>query len=225
MMDRPSVAAVHLLAHAGATSPPRSPTPGPGPCSRGRTPPEPPRRLRGRLTHSRRRCFTPGHQRPFRDRLTPAHRGSRERRKRHDGRSAARRSHPLQRQHGRDLLLRELGGPTSITAFCRSVGDGRTRLDRSGPELNSAEPWRTTDTTTPPPRAIGRTYARLTLGDASTAPDRNGSPAGCSPTPPAATGSAPVSPPTGLSPTRPAVAGAAVTTTRASPGRPTAHRS
>ncbi|MEU7605699.1 class A beta-lactamase [Streptomyces sp. NPDC041003] len=63
-----------------------------------------------------------------------------------------------------NLLLRELGGPTAVTAFCRSVGDRTTRLDRWEPELNSAEPSRVTDTTSP--RAIGRTYGRLVLGDA-----------------------------------------------------------
>ncbi|MGW5848950.1 class A beta-lactamase [Streptomyces sp. NPDC055254] len=69
-----------------------------------------------------------------------------------------------------NLLLRELGGPTAITRFCRSMGDRTTRLDRWEPELNSAEPWRTTDTTSP--RAIGRTYARLALGDVLTPGDR-----------------------------------------------------
>ncbi|THA86578.1 class A beta-lactamase [Streptomyces sp. A0592] len=63
-----------------------------------------------------------------------------------------------------NLLLRELGGPTAITRFCRSVGDRTTRLDRWEPELNSAEPSRVTDTTSP--RAIARTYGRLVLGDA-----------------------------------------------------------
>ncbi|MEV7616848.1 class A beta-lactamase [Streptomyces sp. NPDC089799] len=63
-----------------------------------------------------------------------------------------------------NLLLRELGGPSAVTRFCRSVlGDRTTRLDRWEPELNSAEPTRVTDTTSP--RAIGRTYARLVLGD------------------------------------------------------------
>ncbi|MCM1950631.1 class A beta-lactamase [Streptomyces sp. G2] len=61
-----------------------------------------------------------------------------------------------------NLLLRELGGPTAITRFARSVGDPVTRLDRWEPRLNSAEPWRITDTTTP--RAIARTYGRLVLG-------------------------------------------------------------
>ncbi|MFE9928390.1 class A beta-lactamase [Streptomyces sp. NPDC005533] len=63
-----------------------------------------------------------------------------------------------------NLLLRELGGPIAITDFCRSVGDRTTRLDRWEPALNSAEPSRVTDTTSP--RAIGRTYGRLVLGDA-----------------------------------------------------------
>ncbi|MER6342908.1 class A beta-lactamase [Streptomyces sp. NPDC001595] len=70
-----------------------------------------------------------------------------------------------------NLLLRELGGPTAITRFARSLGDPVTRLDRWETELNSAEPWRTTDTTSP--RAIGRTYARLVLGDALPAADRD----------------------------------------------------
>ncbi|MDW4910826.1 class A beta-lactamase, partial [Streptomyces sp. ADMS] len=69
-----------------------------------------------------------------------------------------------------NLLLRELGGPTAITRFARSLGDPATRLDRWETELNSAEPWRLTDTTTP--YAIGRTYARLVLGDALNCPDR-----------------------------------------------------
>ncbi|WP_327728286.1 class A beta-lactamase [Streptomyces sp. NBC_00487] len=69
-----------------------------------------------------------------------------------------------------NLLLRELGGPTAITRFCRSLGDRTTRLDRWEPELNSAEPWRRTDTTTP--RAIGETYARLLLGRALPDDDR-----------------------------------------------------
>lgn len=69
-----------------------------------------------------------------------------------------------------NLLLRELGGPAAITRFARSIGDRFTRLDRWEPELNSAEPWRVTDTTTP--YAIGRSYARLVLGDELAAHDR-----------------------------------------------------
>ncbi|MFI6008933.1 class A beta-lactamase [Streptomyces sp. NPDC051243] len=70
-----------------------------------------------------------------------------------------------------NLLLRELGGPTAITGFARSLGDPVTRLDRWETDLNSAEPWRVTDTTSP--RAIARTYARLVLGDALNRPDRD----------------------------------------------------
>ncbi|MGC9538403.1 class A beta-lactamase [Streptomyces sp. UG1] len=69
-----------------------------------------------------------------------------------------------------NLLLRELGGPTAITRFARSIGDPVTRLDRWETELNSAEPWRVTDTTSP--RAIGRSYARLVLGNTLNRPDR-----------------------------------------------------
>ncbi|MFJ4184744.1 class A beta-lactamase [Kitasatospora sp. NPDC089509] len=63
-----------------------------------------------------------------------------------------------------NLLLERIGGPTGITRFCRSLGDRTTRLDRWEPELNSSEPDRTTDTTSP--HAIARTYRRLTLGHA-----------------------------------------------------------
>ncbi|MFF9118407.1 class A beta-lactamase [Streptomyces massasporeus] len=70
-----------------------------------------------------------------------------------------------------NLLLKELGGPTAVTRFSRSVGDRVTRLDRWEPELNSAEPWRVTDTTSP--RAIGLTYARLVLGDVLEPRDRD----------------------------------------------------
>lgn len=69
-----------------------------------------------------------------------------------------------------NLLLNELGGPTAVTRFCRSIGDATTRLDRWEPQLNSAEPDRITDTTTP--RAIGRTYARLVLGNTLAPADR-----------------------------------------------------
>ncbi|OEJ35537.1 class A beta-lactamase [Streptomyces subrutilus] len=69
-----------------------------------------------------------------------------------------------------NLLLEALGGPAAITRFSRSLGDRTTRLDRWEPELNSAEPGRITDTTSP--RAIGGTYARLLLGDALPSGDR-----------------------------------------------------
>ncbi|GHE31358.1 class A beta-lactamase [Streptomyces capitiformicae] len=70
-----------------------------------------------------------------------------------------------------NLLLRELGGPIAITAFCRSLGDRATCLDRWEPDVNTAEPWRVEDTTTP--AAIARTYGRLVLGDALPPHDRD----------------------------------------------------
>ncbi|WP_406287882.1 class A beta-lactamase [Streptomyces sp. NBC_00209] len=69
-----------------------------------------------------------------------------------------------------NLLLRELGGPQAVTRFARSLGDRVTRLDRWEPVLNSAEPGRVTDTTTP--SALARDYARLVLGDALERRDR-----------------------------------------------------
>ena len=69
-----------------------------------------------------------------------------------------------------NLLLKQLGGPTAVTRFARSIGDDLTRLDRWEPDLNSAEPWRVTDTTTP--RAIGTSYAQLVLGRALDDADR-----------------------------------------------------
>ncbi|MET7301777.1 class A beta-lactamase [Embleya sp. NPDC005575] len=76
-----------------------------------------------------------------------------------------------------NLLLRALGGrageaagPHAVTHFCRSVCDPVTRLDRPEPDLNSAEPGRDTDITSP--RAVARTYARLALGTALAPADR-----------------------------------------------------
>ncbi|WP_336318613.1 class A beta-lactamase [Streptomyces lavendofoliae] len=69
-----------------------------------------------------------------------------------------------------NLLLRELGGPGAVTRFCRSLGDGTTRLDRWEPELNSCEPWRVEDTTTP--AALSGTYEKLVLGTALHRADR-----------------------------------------------------
>ena len=70
-----------------------------------------------------------------------------------------------------NLILRELGGPTAVTRFARSLGDRVTRLDRWETELNSAEPDRITDTTSP--RAIAGLYRKLVLGDALRRPDRD----------------------------------------------------
>lgn len=63
-----------------------------------------------------------------------------------------------------NLLLGTLGGPAGLTAYARALGDEETRLDRSEPLLNLAEPGDPRDTTTP--RAMARDLHALLLGDA-----------------------------------------------------------
>jgi beta-lactamase class A len=65
-----------------------------------------------------------------------------------------------------NLLLQVLGGPSGITGFCRSLGDDKTRLDRSEPFLNEALPADERDTTTSV--AMLGCMDRLFLGDALT---------------------------------------------------------
>ena len=48
-----------------------------------------------------------------------------------------------------NLLLASFGGPAGLTGFARSLGDGKTRLDRIEPLLNEATPGDERDTTTP----------------------------------------------------------------------------
>jgi beta-lactamase class A len=63
-----------------------------------------------------------------------------------------------------NLQLRELGGPQGLTAFCRSLGDGVTRLDRWETALNEAAPDDERDTTSP--RAMLANIRKLALGGA-----------------------------------------------------------
>lgn len=63
-----------------------------------------------------------------------------------------------------NLLLKAIGGPPAISAFARSIGDDRTRLDRWETDLNSALPGDPRDTSTP--EALGGGYRRLLAGDA-----------------------------------------------------------
>ncbi|MBK4736649.1 class A beta-lactamase [Noviherbaspirillum pedocola] len=63
-----------------------------------------------------------------------------------------------------NLLIARLGGPASLTAFARSIGDDAFRLDRIQTELNTALPGDARDTTTP--MAMARSLQRLALGDA-----------------------------------------------------------
>jgi beta-lactamase class A len=58
-----------------------------------------------------------------------------------------------------NLLLRDLGGPAALTAFCRAHGDTMTRLDRYEPEMNDVRPGDQRDTTTP--RAMAELVAQL----------------------------------------------------------------
>ena len=48
-----------------------------------------------------------------------------------------------------NLLLARIGGPASVTAYARSIGDSVTRLDRNEPTLNENRPGDPRDTTTP----------------------------------------------------------------------------
>jgi len=63
-----------------------------------------------------------------------------------------------------NLILKSLGGPQAVTAFARSLGDGRTRLDRTEPDLNSVPANDRRDSTTP--AAMLESLRMLALGDA-----------------------------------------------------------
>lgn len=69
-----------------------------------------------------------------------------------------------------NLLLATLGGPAAVTAFARSIGDDRTRLDRWETELNTALPGDPRDSSTPTALASG--FRALLTGDVLPAPQR-----------------------------------------------------
>jgi len=69
-----------------------------------------------------------------------------------------------------NLMLRMLGGPASVTAFARSVGDERTWMVRWEPELNTAFPGDPRDTTTP--RAMGTGFLNMLTGPILDEPHR-----------------------------------------------------
>jgi beta-lactamase class A len=69
-----------------------------------------------------------------------------------------------------NLLLSAIGGPATLTAYLRSLGDTRTRLDRNEPALNESTPGDPRDTTTP--LAMVRTLETLLLGSALSAESR-----------------------------------------------------
>lgn len=61
-------------------------------------------------------------------------------------------------------VLEVIGGPESVTAFMRSIGDNTTRLDRWETDLNTATPGDPRDTTTP--SAIALSLRELIFGEA-----------------------------------------------------------
>ena len=61
-----------------------------------------------------------------------------------------------------NLLLAQVGGPSALTAFWRSMGDAVTRLDHNEPALNRSPPGDPHDTTTP--AAMAGNLRRLVLG-------------------------------------------------------------
>ncbi len=69
-----------------------------------------------------------------------------------------------------NLLLPAVGDPAGLTAFLRTLGDRKTRLDRNEPSLNSAIPGDPRDTTTP--AAMAHSMERLMLGDTLTPASR-----------------------------------------------------
>jgi beta-lactamase class A len=66
-----------------------------------------------------------------------------------------------------NLILASIGGPAGWTRFVRSLGDGRSRLDRNEPTLNTAIPGDPRDTTTPNDMAAD---LKATLLDAALSP-------------------------------------------------------
>lgn len=67
-------------------------------------------------------------------------------------------------------LIKILGGPFSVTAFARSIGNKEFHLDRLETELNTAIPGDLRDTVTP--AAMGYSLERLALGNALSTSDR-----------------------------------------------------
>ncbi|PPQ19826.1 class A beta-lactamase [Bradyrhizobium sp. AC87j1] len=63
-----------------------------------------------------------------------------------------------------NLLLARIGGPATLTAFWRSLGDTTSRLDHNEPELNRSPPGDPHDTTTP--AAMAGNLRRLVVGEA-----------------------------------------------------------
>ncbi len=65
-----------------------------------------------------------------------------------------------------NVLLTGIGGPQAFTTFMRSIGDEKTRLDRTEPDLNANLPGDPRDTTTP--RAMVDSMLRVFTQDVIT---------------------------------------------------------
>ena len=63
-----------------------------------------------------------------------------------------------------NLLLTRIGGPSALTAFWRSTGDGVSRLDHNEPMLNRSPPGDPHDTTTP--AAMAHNFRRFVFAKA-----------------------------------------------------------
>ena len=70
-----------------------------------------------------------------------------------------------------NLILASLGGPSSVTAYARVLGDIMTRLDRTETGLNDAIPGDPRDTTTP--GAMTANLRALVAGGALSQPSRD----------------------------------------------------
>ncbi|MBC8028415.1 MAG: class A beta-lactamase [Steroidobacteraceae bacterium] len=69
-----------------------------------------------------------------------------------------------------NILLKGIGGPSGFTTFMRSIGDEKTRLDRTEPDLNVNLPGDPRDTTTP--RAMIDSMLRVFTQDVITVRSR-----------------------------------------------------
>ena len=69
-----------------------------------------------------------------------------------------------------NLLLSAVGGPSALTNFWRTTGDGVSRLDADEPELNRTPPGDPRNTTSP--AAMAANLKRLVLGQVLMAPSR-----------------------------------------------------
>lgn len=70
-----------------------------------------------------------------------------------------------------NLLMKQIGGPSAVTRFARSIGDKEFTLNRWEPELNTAIPGDKRDTTTPD--AMQNSLQHLVLGNTLSAMQRD----------------------------------------------------